>query len=81
MPDLNGQKCPLLAGSAAIVLEIKGQDTAKDQTKRKYLDAWVEAVNAHGGFGHWKANVIVKPAHLPKVIEDAVRCRTQERNG
>jgi hypothetical protein len=29
------------------------QDDQKSQTKRKSLDAWVRAVDAHGGFERW----------------------------
>jgi type III restriction enzyme len=34
-----------------LALEIKGQETEKDKTKRNFLDEWVRAVNEHGGFG------------------------------
>jgi type III restriction enzyme len=36
-----------------LVLETKGQDTDQDKAKRAFLDEWVKAVNAHGGFGKW----------------------------
>jgi type III restriction enzyme len=58
-----------LASNKNLVVEVKGQDTPKDQTKRRYLDEWVKAVNAHGGFGQWAAGVCLKPADLPTVIE------------
>ena len=34
-----------------LVLETKGRDSEQDQTKRRFLDEWVRAVNTHGGFG------------------------------
>ena len=40
-----------------LVLEVKGQDSDRDQTKRLFLDEWVRAVNAHGGFGRWSWDV------------------------
>ena len=36
-----------------LVLETKGQDSDRDRTKRRFLREWIEAVNAHGGFGRW----------------------------
>jgi type III restriction enzyme len=53
------------------VLEIKGQNTPKDQTKRRYLDEWVKAVNEHGGFGKWRAGLCLNPSDLPTVIQKA----------
>ena len=40
-----------------LVLETKGQDSDRDRTKRRFLDEWVRAVNAHGGFGQWSWDV------------------------
>jgi type III restriction enzyme len=45
-----------------LVLEVKGQDSAQDQAKRAALDLWVQAVNAHGGFGTWAWDVVVDSA-------------------
>lgn len=45
-----------------LVLEIKGEDSAQDQAKRAALDQWVQAVNAHGGFGTWAWDVVVDAA-------------------
>jgi len=45
-----------------LVLEIKGQDSPQDQAKRAALAQWVEAVNAHGGFGTWAWDVVVDSA-------------------
>ena len=53
------------------VLEIKGQNTAQDQTKRRYLDEWVKAVNEHGRFGKWRAGLCLNPSDLPTVIQKA----------
>jgi type III restriction enzyme len=50
------------------VLETKGQNTAQDDTKRRYLDEWVKAVNEHGGFGKWNSGVCFNPSDLPTVI-------------
>ncbi len=55
-----------LANGDMLVLETKGQDTEQDKVKRRYLDEWAQAVNAHGGFGHWRWAV----AHYPGEIRD-----------
>jgi type III restriction enzyme len=52
-----------------LVLEIKGQDSPQDQAKRAALDQWVQAVNAHGGFGKWEWDVVVGEA---AGIQDAI---------
>ena len=39
-----------LGSGDMMVLETKGRDSDQDQTKRRFLDEWVRAVNAHGGF-------------------------------
>jgi type III restriction enzyme len=54
-----------------LVMEIKGQNTAQDQTKRRYLDEWVKAVNGHGGFGKWRAALCLNPSDLPTEIQKA----------
>lgn len=61
-----------LTTNTNLVVEVKGQNTAQDQTKRRYLDEWVKAVNAHGGFGQWASAVCLKPSDLATVIEKAV---------
>ncbi len=43
-----------LRNGDCLVLETKGQDTEQDRVKRRYLDEWTQAVNAHGGFGRWR---------------------------
>lgn len=37
-----------------VVLEVKGEETDRDRTKRQYLEEWIRAVNSNGGFGIWK---------------------------
>ena len=51
-----------------LVLETKGRDSDQDQTKRRFLDEWVNAVNAHGGFGHWTWAVSTTPGDIPDVL-------------
>jgi type III restriction enzyme len=51
-----------------IVLETKGQDTQEDKTKREFLNEWINAVNAHGGFGKWEWAVSTNPADVSGIL-------------
>ena len=62
-----------LATGKMLVLETKGQDTEQDQAKRRFLDEWVQAVNAHGGFGRWSWDVTRHPGEIWEKIRDHVQ--------
>jgi len=51
-----------------LVLETKGKDTEQDRVKRRYLDEWIEAVNNHGGFGRWRADVALHPGQIKDIL-------------
>ncbi len=51
-----------------LVLETKGQDTEQDKVKRRYLDEWTQAVNAHGGFGRWRWAVAKAPGEILDIL-------------
>jgi type III restriction enzyme len=51
-----------------LVLETKGQDTEQDKVKRRYLEEWTQAVNAHGGFGRWRAAVVKNPGEIRDIL-------------
>ena len=51
-----------------LVLETKGQDTEQDRVKRRYLDEWIQAVNALGGFGRWAAAVAKNPGEIRDIL-------------
>jgi type III restriction enzyme len=55
-----------------LVLEIKGEETEKDKTKRNFLDEWVRAVNEHGGFGKWKWAVSRHPGDVGGILANSV---------
>lgn len=57
-----------LANGRTLVLEIKGEDSEQNRTKRAALDAWVTAVNAYGGFGVWCADVAFEMAKVQDII-------------
>lgn len=62
-----------LASGPMLVLEVKGQDTAQNQTKRKFLEEWIQAVNAHGGFGRWDWAVSRQPADVADILAEKNR--------
>ncbi|MGH8535178.1 MAG: hypothetical protein ACREXM_01645 [Gammaproteobacteria bacterium] len=51
-----------LANGTYLILEIKGEDTPKDQTKQRYMAEWVDAVNADGRFGQWQSATCRDPS-------------------
>ena len=51
-----------------LVLETKGRDSDQDRTKRRFLDEWVGAVNAHGGFGHWIWDMSKAPGDIRDIL-------------
>ena len=53
------------------MLETKRLDTEQDQVKRRYLDEWIEAVNAHGGFGPWRRDVAKNPGEIRDLLLEA----------
>ena len=51
-----------------LVLETKGQDSEQNQTKRRFLNEWVNAVNEHGGFGRWSWDVSRNPGDIEDLL-------------
>jgi type III restriction enzyme len=58
-----------LANGEMLVLEVKGQDSQEQRTKREFLDEWVRAVNAHGEFGMWAADVSRNPTDIHEILQ------------
>ncbi|MCS6849187.1 MAG: DEAD/DEAH box helicase family protein [Anaerolineae bacterium] len=58
-----------LANGDMLVLETKGQDTEQDQVKRRYLDEWTQAVNAHGAFGRWRYAVAKSSGEIRDILQ------------
>lgn len=58
-----------LTNGKTLVLEVKGQESQQDRTKRDFLAEWVKAVNTHGGFGAWASDVSYSPADLPGLLK------------
>lgn len=57
-----------LADGRTLVLEIKGEDSPQARAKHAALDAWVQAVNAKGGFGLWCWDVAYQPGQLRDIL-------------
>ncbi len=62
-----------LTNGTMLVLEVKGDDTPQNQTKRRFLDEWVKAVNQHGEFGRWASDVSLEPSDVVDVLERHAR--------
>ncbi|HEU5413763.1 MAG TPA: DEAD/DEAH box helicase family protein [Candidatus Angelobacter sp.] len=58
-----------LTNGTTLVLEVKGMDDQQNQTKRVFLAEWVQAVNTHGGFGKWAADVSRHPKDVLEILE------------
>jgi type III restriction enzyme len=56
-----------------LILEVKGQDSLENKTKREFLAEWVRAVNAHGGFGQWTSNVSHHPKDVGGILAASLR--------
>ena len=57
-----------LADGTMLVLEVKGQDDEEQRAKRRFLEEWVAAVNAHGGFGCWRSDVATRPREIDAIL-------------
>jgi type III restriction enzyme len=64
-----------LTGGKMLVLEVKGQDTQQDQSKRTFLDEWCRAVSDHGGFGNWACAVSRSPGDVRTILEEEISGR------
>ena len=57
-----------LRSGGMLVLETKGEDSDQNRTKRRFLDEWVNAVNAHGGFGRWSWDVSLSTSDIQDIL-------------
>ena len=64
-----------LANCDYLVLETKGVDSQQNQTKREYLNEWINAVNNHGGFGKWHWAVSFHPSDIEGLVK---KCMDKE---
>ena len=61
-----------LTSGQMLILETKGQDTDQDKAKWRFLDEWVQAVNAQGGLGRWSWAVAKAPGDIREIIRGIV---------
>jgi len=57
-----------LTNGDMLILETKGEESEQERVKHRYLDEWVKAINAHGGFGHWRWAVARKPGDIQDIL-------------
>jgi type III restriction enzyme len=57
-----------LANGKTLVLEVKGEDSEQNRSKRAALDVWVQSINGNGGFGLWLHDVAFEPAQVHDII-------------
>ena len=57
-----------LADGSTLVLEIKGQPSAKSRAQQRALEEWCRAVTAHGGFGHWRCAQSTHPQDIVALL-------------
>lgn len=57
-----------LKNGKILILEIKGQDSEKERTKRKYLEEWIDAVNKDGQFGKWIWDVAFEQSQVRGIL-------------
>src|SRR5690606_23038243 len=70
-------KCKTLrkASGALGVMQKNEIDSQQNQTKREYLNEWINAVNNHGGFGKWHWDVSFHPSDIEGLIK---KCMDKE---
>lgn len=62
-----------LSTGTHLIVETKGKDDDRNKVKRDFLDEWVRAVNAHGGFGKWAWAVSRHPSDLEGILENSAK--------
>ncbi len=58
-----------LHSGTMLIVETKGKERPVDRVKHRYLQGWVQAINAHGGFGRWSCIVTRKPGQLRDILK------------
>lgn len=56
-----------------LVLEMKGVDDEQNRTKRRFLKEWIDAVNQHGGFETWTADVCFEAGGVTDIVKRHAR--------
>lgn len=61
-----------LSDNSTLLLEVKGQEGAREKAKRAAAQQWVEAVNADGRFGTWRSATSYRPGEVLDVVRKCV---------
>jgi len=67
LPTQKSQVSHMLADSAW-EQHAAGEDSEQNRAKRAAPAAWIEAVNAKGGFGVWSWDVAFQPAQMQDIL-------------
>ena len=59
-----------LSNGKHLVIEVKGAERPTDESKKKAMNAWINGVNTHGGFGRWHFAYITDVAQIDAVIHE-----------
>ena len=59
-----------LTNGKNLVIEVKGEERPTDESKKKAMTAWINGVNAHGGFGRWHFAYTTDLGEINPVIEE-----------
>lgn len=62
-----------MRSGTTLVLEVKGEPKDADRSKWEYMKDWIEAVNTHGGFGHWSWDVLTPGKQLSVLLDSHSR--------
>lgn len=57
-----------LSNGEHLILETKGDYSEEARIKRRFLEEWITAVNAHGGFGRWSAEISLNPGDIKDLL-------------
>jgi type III restriction enzyme len=57
-----------LTNGKMLIVEVKGEDSQQNDTKRHFLDEWCRAVNEHGTFGTWAWAVSRHPGDIKDIL-------------
>ena len=69
-----------LQNGLTLILEVKGLDSEQNKVKRQHLDQWVQAVNQHGGFGEWCADVSFSVLDIGDKVAKHARSKEADDN-
>ncbi|HSW70002.1 MAG TPA: DEAD/DEAH box helicase family protein [Gammaproteobacteria bacterium] len=67
-----------LVNGSYLILETKGQDSTLVQAKKKAAEEWVNAVNAHRGFGKWYYAISYHPKDVEGILASNISAKVTD---